>query len=139
MRRLGIAAVALAFVGCSSDPASPEDLTPRLTSILVSPADVHLTATGQEATLTAAPKDQFGSPMQTITVGWLSDNLPVATVSAAGVVQAGTTSCLATVRAWAQEQNRLIFSNPVLVEVVLPSGTGAAPVSGAGGSCGRSH
>ena len=68
-----------------------------IASVTVSPASTSLFV-GQTVQLTATPKDSAGNPLTGQTITWSSDNIPVATVSASGLVT-GTTAGTATIRA----------------------------------------
>lgn len=120
MRRTVFALAPLLLLACME--AAAPDPGPILTSIEVTPGSLYLTATGQEASLTAVPKDQFGDAMSGIVLTWTSDNTPVATVDKNGVVRAGAESCLALVRAMASDmRGATVVSNVVSVEVALSS------------------
>ncbi|MDE0605170.1 MAG: Ig-like domain-containing protein, partial [bacterium] len=68
----------------ATEPPPPDP--PRPTTVTVSPAAAELTALGATVQLSAEVRDQNGQVMAAATVAWTTDNAPVATVDASGVV-----------------------------------------------------
>ena len=86
--RLSALLVALALAkGCGDGPAAPPTPDPsRPTTVVVSPATVELTASGETVQLTAEVRDQNGGLMVGAAVRWSTSDPSVASVNASGLV-----------------------------------------------------
>jgi uncharacterized protein YjdB len=88
------------LAGCSDGPTAPgagPDTASGVASVAVSPSALSLTA-GATAALTATPRGADGSVLSASPISWTSTDTSVATVSAAGLVQARAAGT-ATIRA----------------------------------------
>ena len=72
----------------TTEPPIPLPDPPRPTTVTVMPATARLSALGATVQLSAEVRDQNGQVLAGTTVGWASDNAPVATVDASGLVTA---------------------------------------------------
>ena len=88
------------LAGCSDGPTTPgagPDTRDRVASVTVSPTTLSL-APGASASLTATARSADGGVLYASSIAWTSTDTAVATVSAAGVVQAREAG-IATIRA----------------------------------------
>lgn len=98
---LGLAALigAAGTSGCGEKEPPVEPVTPRATTVTVTPATAEFNALGATVQLSAQVHDQNGQTMAGAAVTWSSGSTGIATVSAAGLVTAagnGTTTITAT-------------------------------------------
>ena len=73
--------------GTTEPPAPPPD-PPRPTTVTVTPATARLSALGATVQLSAEVRDQNGQVLAGAAVAWASDDAPLATVDASGLVTA---------------------------------------------------
>jgi uncharacterized protein YjdB len=93
-------------------------------TVAISPADMTLTALGQTGTLAATARDANGHAIAGATFAWSSSNAAVATVSAAGVVQAvGPGSTTVTARSGSAVGSASITVIQVVASIAITPGS----------------
>lgn len=124
MKRVLFAAVAMfSLTACAEAVVAPTPVTPAVTTVSLNVTAAQIEV-GRTINITATVKDQRDSIMAGKTVTWSSNNTPVATVSAGGVVT-GVTKGQATIMATVEGKiaTATVFVTDASVAVVTLTAT----------------